>query len=210
VGSAFSGAGIATQVAVGAGIGAGGSAAQQEVFTGHVDWGQVALSTGVGIAGAGAGSMLSKLAAARSVNAGGSELAAVAKTGPPPESFYRGMSNAELEGLRQTGALSVRGESFVTQDISYVQQLAARYPDLYESIVHFQMAPGTREALIGAGARSSGRLLDEQGLGSLPTIAKGMGDAVHIKAELGSITYGLRPGSVHVFNSRILSFGGVR
>jgi hypothetical protein len=70
VGSAFSGAGIATQVAVGAGIGAGGSAAQQEVFTGHVDWGQVALSTGVGGVGAGAGSMLSKLAAARSVNAG--------------------------------------------------------------------------------------------------------------------------------------------
>ncbi|TMK39211.1 MAG: RHS repeat protein, partial [Actinobacteria bacterium] len=73
VGSAFSGAGIATQVAVGAGIGGGGSIAQQEVFTGHVDWGQVALSTGVGGVGAGAGSMLSKLAAARSVNAGGVE-----------------------------------------------------------------------------------------------------------------------------------------
>jgi hypothetical protein len=69
VGSAFSGAGIATQVAVGAGIGGGGSVAQQEVFTGHVDWGQVALSTGVGGVGAGAGSLLSKLAAAREVNA---------------------------------------------------------------------------------------------------------------------------------------------
>lgn len=209
VGSAFSGAGIATQVAVGAGIGAGGSVAQQEAFTGHVDWGQVALSAGVGGVAGGGGALLGKLAAARSVNAGGSDLATVAKSGPPPESFYRGMSNVELEGLRQTGALSVRGESFVTQNISYVQQLAARHPDLYESIVHFQMAPGTREALIEAGARSSGRLLEQQGLGSLPMIAKGMGDAVHIKAELGSVTYGLRPGSVHIFNSRIQTFGVV-
>ena len=70
VGSAFSGAGIATQVAVGAGIGGSGSIAQQEAFTGHVDWGQVALSAGVGGAGGGAGAMLGKLAAARSVNAG--------------------------------------------------------------------------------------------------------------------------------------------
>jgi hypothetical protein len=73
VGSAFSGAGIATQVAVGAGIGGGGSIAQQEVFTGHVDWGQVALSTGVGGAAGGAGAMLGKLAAARQVNAGAVE-----------------------------------------------------------------------------------------------------------------------------------------
>jgi hypothetical protein len=70
VGSAFSGAGIATQVAVGAVTGAGGSAAQQEVFTGHVDWGQVGISAAVGGAGGGAGAMLGKLAAARSVNAG--------------------------------------------------------------------------------------------------------------------------------------------
>jgi hypothetical protein len=60
-------------VAVGAGIGAGGSAAQQEVFTGHVDWGQVGISAAVGGAGGGAGAMLGKLAAARSVNAGGVE-----------------------------------------------------------------------------------------------------------------------------------------
>lgn len=33
-----------------------------------------------------------------------------------------------------------------------------------------------------------------------------MTDAVHIKAELGAVTYGLRPGSVNIFNSRILGF----
>jgi RHS repeat-associated protein len=73
VGSAFSGAGIATQVAVGAGIGAGGSIAQQEVFTGQVDWSQVGISAAVGGAAGGAGAVLGKLAAARSVNAGGVE-----------------------------------------------------------------------------------------------------------------------------------------
>jgi len=33
-----------------------------------------------------------------------------------------------------------------------------------------------------------------------------MTEAVHIKAELGAITYGLRSGSAAIFNSRILSF----
>jgi hypothetical protein len=52
-------------------MGGGGNALTQQVFTGHVDWSQVALSSAVGGTGAGAGSLLSKLAAARSVNAGG-------------------------------------------------------------------------------------------------------------------------------------------
>ncbi|MGH3921276.1 MAG: RHS repeat-associated core domain-containing protein, partial [Pseudonocardiaceae bacterium] len=123
------------------------------------------------------------------------------------ETFFRGMSKAEFQGLSRTGALSVRGESFVTQDLGYVQQLAARHPDLYETIVRFDMAPGTRQALVDAGARSPGRLLEESGLGHLPRIEKGMTDAVHIKGELGSINYGLRQGSANIFNRRILGFG---
>jgi hypothetical protein len=70
VGSALSGAGVATQVAVGAGLGGGGNALTQQVFTGHVDWSQVAISTAVGGVGAGVGA---KIAAARSANAGGVE-----------------------------------------------------------------------------------------------------------------------------------------
>jgi hypothetical protein len=33
-----------------------------------------------------------------------------------------------------------------------------------------------------------------------------MTDVVHIKAEGTAINYGLRPGSVDIFNSRILNF----
>ena len=117
------------------------------------------------------------------------------------------MSNAEYRGIQPSGGLSVRGESFVTQSLGYVQHLAARHPDLYETIVRYEMAPGTRDALLEAGARGPGLLLEEMGFGNMPAIEKGMADAVHIKAEFRAVTYGLRPGSVDIFNSRILGFG---
>jgi hypothetical protein len=60
--------------------------------------------------------------------------------------------------------------------------------------------------LLQAGARGSGRLLDEMGFGEMRAIEKGMTDAVHIKAELGAVTYRLRSGSADIFNSRILGF----
>ncbi len=47
----------------------------------------------------------------------------------------------------------------------------------------------------------------EMGMGDMPSIEKGMTDVVHVKAELGAITYGLRPGSADIFNSRIAGFG---
>jgi RHS repeat-associated protein len=121
--------------------------------------------------------------------------------------FYRGMSNAELGGVQSSGALTLRGgESFVTQERSFVEQLAARHPDLYQNIVAFEMTPGTREALVAAGARGPGTVIEEAGLGNLPWIEKGMTNVVYIKAERGAITYGLRSGSVNIFNNRILSF----
>jgi hypothetical protein len=126
VGSAFSGAGIATQVAVGAGIGAGGSIAQQEVFTGHVDWGEVALSTGVGIAGAGAGSLLSKLAAAREVNGG---------VGAGPESGLtrvgRWMSPEEHTAMESTRMVRPR---------QYAPQVSVAHPASVEAYMR-QAAP---------------------------------------------------------------------
>jgi RHS repeat-associated protein len=93
VGSAFSGAGVATQVALGAGMGGGGNALTQQVFTGHVDWSQVAISTAVGGVGAGAGA---KIAAAREVNAGGG----------PRVTVYRGTSvTSEVQIHAETGLL---------------------------------------------------------------------------------------------------------
>jgi hypothetical protein len=44
------------------------------------------------------------------------------------------------------------------------------------------------------------------GFGEMRAIEKGMTDAVHIKAELGAVTYRLRSGSADIFNSRILGF----
>jgi RHS repeat-associated protein len=123
------------------------------------------------------------------------------------EVFYRGMSNAEHDALKAAGGLAPRGESFVTQRLTYVQQLAARHPELYEKIVQFEMQPGTRDALIAAGARSPGKALEEAGLGRLPLIERGMKDVVHVKGELGAVNYGLRSGSVDIFNDRIISHG---
>ena len=126
---------------------------------------------------------------------------------PAPEVFYRAMSEREFHGLAETGRLTVRSESFVTQDSGFVKQLAVRHPKLYQVTVRFEMEPGTKQALHAAGRRSGGKLLDAEGLGNLPWISKGMTDVVHVKAELEAVTYGLRRGSAAVFNSRILKYG---
>jgi ElaB/YqjD/DUF883 family membrane-anchored ribosome-binding protein len=162
------------------------------------------LAKGVGlVAGKVIGKFGSRAAGAESAGA----RAATEGAEDASETFYRGMSNAEYAGLESSGGLSVRGESFVTQELGYVQQLAARHPNLYETIVKFEVRSGTRQTLIDAGARSPGRAVDDAGLGHLPLIQKGMKDVVHVKGELGAINFGLRPGSADIFNSRIISFG---
>lgn len=92
----------------------------------------------------------------------------------------------------------------------YVKQLQARRPDLYETIVRFEVQPGTREALLQHGARGPGQLLEQQGLGGLPLIRRGQLDVVHVKAEGEAINYGLRSGSARHFNERILGFEEIR
>jgi len=114
------------------------------------------------------------------------------------------MSFAERDGVLMSQQISVRGESFVTQDIAYSRQLAARHPHTYETFVQFDMQTGTRDALLAAGARNGAKILDDQGYGHLPAIAKGQLDVVHIKGEGDFINFGLRPGSAHIFNDRIL------
>ncbi len=203
-------AGVALMAASGGLIAAGGSAAIQRYTTGEVDWGRVAVDGAIGAVTAGAISGAVTLAPrvmASSLFARGATPALSSRLGGATETFYRGMSNAELAGLSRTGALSVRGESFVTQNLPYVEQLAARHPNLYQTIVRFEMQPGTQQALVSAGARSPGRLLVDEGLGHLPMISRGMPNVVHVKAELDAINYGLRPGSAEIFNSRILGFG---
>ncbi|MGI9598722.1 MAG: RHS repeat-associated core domain-containing protein, partial [Acidimicrobiales bacterium] len=124
------------------------------------------------------------------------------------EVFYRGMSNAEYGSLLRSGGLSPRGESFVSQDLGYVEQLAARNPGLYQRLVQFEMQSGTRSALLAAGARDRvlARTLRNQGLGTLPIIQKGDVSVVHVKGELDAVNFGLKSGSAEIFNCRIVSF----
>lgn len=116
----------------------------------------------------------------------------------------------QAQALFKNGTLSVSGEKFVTKDLSYIDQLAARHPNWYETVIQSDMAPGTVDSLISAGRRSSGKLLDERGFIDMPPIDKGMLDAVHVKAEGSSVNYGLRSGSQRIFNERIIRFRRIR
>jgi hypothetical protein len=92
----------------------------------------------------------------------------------------------------------------VTQDIAYSRQLAARHPEWYETLLEFETRPGTRDALVDAGARNQAAIVEREGLGHLAPIAKGQQDVVHVKGEGESINFGLRPKSAHIFNDRIV------
>jgi len=111
-----------------------------------------------------------------------------------------------FKGLQANKALSVSGENFVTQDLNYVKQLAVRHPDKYEVFVEFKMQSGTKDALIGSGARDASKIVQDAGLQDLPLIKKGMTNSVHIKGEGEAINYGLREGSQQLFNDRIIKF----
>jgi hypothetical protein len=106
----------------------------------------------------------------------------------------------------------INGESFVTQNLKYVVWLAARHPGKYQYIVTFEMQPGTRNALVAAGARDAGVDYGSPELNSLPILkpgAPGQQDLVHIKLERDVINYGLRRGSQSIFNDRIMDAEGV-
>ncbi|QRF06122.1 hypothetical protein G9U55_08525 [Streptomyces koyangensis] len=119
------------------------------------------------------------------------------------EVFYRAMSEKEFNQLGTNGEITVRGtENFFTQDREYLEGLrhqthrrGGRNAEKYTVLVRFEMSPGTRDALIAAGKRTG-------------EIGQDV-NAVHLKSERGFDTYGLRPGSVGVLNSRIVGFGRV-
>jgi RHS repeat-associated protein len=130
------------------------------------------------------------------------------------EIFYRVMSDREYYGLRPNGGITVTGtENFVTQSPEYVIQLALRHPNDYQKLVVYVMEPGTRDALVSQGAKNNSAANIDPTLTGLPhisTFPKRYPNIVNISGELGSITYGLRQGTVHLFNSRIKGFVGVQ
>jgi RHS repeat-associated protein len=162
-------------------------------------WGQTAGDIGVGAATWRIGSVVA--GTVRGFQAG------LATENVGSQTFYRVMSGAEANAVNDAGGIALRtGESFVTQDLAYVQQLAARHPQLYSNLATFEMQEGTREALLSIGARNNAQVLIDAGLGDLPVIQRGMTNVVHVKGELEFINFGLRSGSVDAFNSRIINF----
>ncbi|RAG82056.1 hypothetical protein DN069_29625 [Streptacidiphilus pinicola] len=115
-----------------------------------------------------------------------------------PEVFYRAMSEKEYRQLGPKGEITVKGtENFVTQSREYLQGLRDRFTrrggrnaEKYTILMRYEMAPGTRDAMVAAG--------------KLPEDIGSDINAIHLKSERGSDTFGLRPGSVGVFNSNIL------
>ncbi|MER5333983.1 ricin-type beta-trefoil lectin domain protein [Micromonospora sp. NPDC002717] len=120
------------------------------------------------------------------------------------ETFYRAMSEKEFNQLGPNGEITVKGtENFVTQSREYLEGLryrtarkGGRNAEKYTVLVRYEMSSGTRDALISAGKPGAE-------IGKDPNY-------VHLKLEREADTFGLRPGSVGVFNSRIVGFQRMR
>ncbi len=126
------------------------------------------------------------------------------------EIFYRAMSDAEFAGLGPNGEITIgQTENFVSQSPEYVIQLAVRWPNRYQKLVVYVMDQGTRSALVSRGAVSNGAQEIDPSLAGLPNISsfpRQYSDVVHLKGETGNVlNYGLRRGTVDLFNSRIIS-----
>lgn len=117
--------------------------------------------------------------------------------------------------MERGGEITVKkGENFVTQNKDYLDTLLhntrkknGRKGEQYQVLVRYEMEPGARDALIVNGKGSKGnreQVLQDYGI-DLEEIGSG-NDSVHVKLERGDLNYGLRTGSVDVFNSRIKGF----
>ncbi|WP_409059106.1 DUF6531 domain-containing protein [Streptomyces sp. SYP-A7185] len=130
----------------------------------------------------------------------------------PYEVFFRVMSEKEFTRLGPKGEITPRGENFVTQETDYVTGIAERFArrggrnaQKYTHMVRYEMAPGTRDALIAAGRGSGDNIAairESFGI-HLDEIGESV-DFVHVKMERGGLNFGLRENSADVFNSNIL------
>ena len=168
----------------------------QKGTTGHVDSRRAAIDTAIGAVPLGG--------TARVIGAGVREVVRAFK---PPEMFYRAMSFAERDGVLVSRQISVRGESFVTQDIAYSRSPArgAASGEVRDAPPVDDATRHPRRALVAAGAPQPGNdSWTAPGLEPSATDPKGQPDVVHIKGEGGSITFGLSAGFHYIFNDRIV------
>ena len=86
--------------------------------------------------------------------------------------------------------------------------LAAKRPQDYQHLVVYNMQRGTRNALLGSGAVSNVNGADfpeVAGLQHIASFPKNDPNLVHVKGGSGGLNFGLRRGTVSIFNSRIIS-----
>ncbi|MDQ3802896.1 MAG: putative Ig domain-containing protein [Acidobacteriota bacterium] len=129
------------------------------------------------------------------------------------EVFYRAMSREEYAKVeRANGRLSLKQggkarESFVTQDYNYVvTRCLFRNPKDYPIIVRFRMQLGTTLALLSRGGLHNSAYDNLPHLRMLPRLRDGDPNQVNIKYEYDAITYGLRSGTIHIFNAGVKGF----
>jgi len=123
---------------------------------------------------------------------------------PQSETFYRSVSADELIAIRQVGGLILeRAELFITQDLEWVEHYVRRSKaGHYDYILAIITQPGTTDWLLSVGNRH-GSLAAQRRFPNHPVLKSGDRNAVHLKEQGGTVTYGLRSGTIDDFNQRI-------
>ncbi|MBI1926692.1 hypothetical protein HYR99_20925 [Candidatus Poribacteria bacterium] len=123
---------------------------------------------------------------------------------PQAEIFYRAVSADELIAIRQVGGLILeRAELFITQDLEWVENYVRRSKaGHYDYILAIITQVGTTDWLLSVGNRH-GSLAAQRRFPNHPVLKSGDRNAVHLKEQEGTVTYGLRSGTIDDFNQRI-------
>lgn len=120
------------------------------------------------------------------------------------EIFYRAVSADELIAIRQAdGLVLVYTELFITQDLGWVEDYAHRSgAGRYDYILAIITQPGTTDWLFSLGKRHGSQAARRR-FPNRPVLKSGDKNAVHLKEQSGTVTYGLRSGTIAEFNRRI-------
>ena len=120
------------------------------------------------------------------------------------EIFYRAVSTNELIVIRQAGGLTLeRAELFITQDLEWVEDYVRRSKaGDYHYILAITTQSGTTDWLLSVGKRHGSQAAKRR-FPDKPVLKSGDANAVHLKEQGGTVTYGLRSGTIAEFNQRI-------
>lgn len=120
------------------------------------------------------------------------------------ETFYRTMSQADLEQLIDTGQIPATGETFVSPSLGYSSGFNG-------VTVQFNVQAGTTDSLLGMGVRNTAAGFTGTAYEGLPIVSGGWADtSAFFKWEQGVVNIGLGNGqALNIFNANIVTFGVV-